>query len=98
MPSVAVSLPRHQTAVVAQGPGNLAIQHDPAVPALGPDMVIVKTAAVAINPVGAKMLDYSAAAGAVHGYDFSGTIVAHGGSVIPISKVKRRHLIHNRFI
>lgn len=47
-------------------------------PFLAPDMAIVKTAAVAINPVDAKMLDYSAARGAIHGYDFAGTIVALG--------------------
>lgn len=63
-----LSLPKKQTAIVAQGPGKLAIQHDASVPALSPDMAIVKTAAVAINPVDAKMLDYSAAPGAIHGY------------------------------
>jgi hypothetical protein len=31
-------------------------------------MVMVKTAAVAINAADAKMLDYSAAPGAIHGY------------------------------
>lgn len=62
------SLPRYQTAIVAQGPGRLAIQHDAPVPSLAPDMAMVKTEAVAINPVDAKMLDYSAAAGAIHGY------------------------------
>lgn len=41
-------------------------------------MAIVKTAAVAINPADAKMLDYSAAPGTIHGYDFSGTVVALG--------------------
>jgi NADPH:quinone reductase-like Zn-dependent oxidoreductase len=80
MPSAypTLSLPRHQTAVVAQGPGQLAIQHNAPVPSLAPDMAIVKTAAVAINPADAKMLDYSAARGAIHGYDFAGTIVALG--------------------
>lgn len=72
------SLPQYQTAVVAQGPGQLAIQHNAPVPSLAPDMAIVKTAAVAINPADAKMLDYSAAPGAIHGYDFAGTIVALG--------------------
>ncbi|KAL8760020.1 MAG: hypothetical protein Q9199_000335 [Rusavskia elegans] len=72
------SLPQKQLAIVAQGPGQLAIQHDAPVPFLAPDMAIVKTAAVAINPADAKMLDYSAAAGAIHGYDFAGTIVALG--------------------
>ncbi|KAJ6109452.1 hypothetical protein N7486_001687 [Penicillium sp. IBT 16267x] len=41
-------------------------------------MALVKTAAVAINPADAKMLDYSAAPGAIHGYDFAGTVVALG--------------------
>ena len=80
MPSAipTLSLPKHQLAIVAQGPGQLAIQHNTPVPALEPDMAIVKTAAVAINPADAKMLDYSAAPGAIHGYDFAGTVVALG--------------------
>ena len=44
-------------------------------------MALVKTAAVAINPADAKMLDYSAAPGAIHGYDFAGTVVALGENV-----------------
>ncbi|RYP90388.1 hypothetical protein DL770_003472 [Monosporascus sp. CRB-9-2] len=72
------SLPQQQTAIIAQGPGQLAIQYNAPVPSLAPDMAIVKTAAVAINPADAKMLDYSAAVGAIHGYDFAGTIVALG--------------------
>lgn len=47
-------------------------------PPLGPDSVIVKTAAVAINPSDAKFLDYSPAPGAIHGTDFSGTVLALG--------------------
>jgi NADPH:quinone reductase-like Zn-dependent oxidoreductase len=80
MPSVdpVYSLPKSQKAIVAQGPGKLALQDNVPMPALAPDMAIVKTAAVAINPADAKMLDYSAAAGAIHGYDFAGTIVALG--------------------
>lgn len=73
-----MSIPQFQTALVVQGPGKLAVVHDVAVPALESDMVLVKTAAVAINPADAKMLDFSAVPGAVHGYDFSGTIVALG--------------------
>jgi NADPH:quinone reductase-like Zn-dependent oxidoreductase len=76
------SLPKQQTAIVAQGPGKLAIQRDVPLPALAPDMAIVKTAAVAINPADAKMLDYSAAPGAIHGYDFAGTVVALGSDAI----------------
>ncbi|KAI9687443.1 MAG: putative secondary metabolism biosynthetic enzyme [Bathelium mastoideum] len=78
MPSATPQIPTSQTAIIAVGPGKLAIRHDAPVPALAPDMALVKTAAVAINPVDAKMLDYSAAAGAIHGYDFAGTIMALG--------------------
>ncbi|KAL5113214.1 hypothetical protein ACEQ8H_008921 [Pleosporales sp. CAS-2024a] len=45
-------------------------------------MAIVKTAAVAINPVDAKMLDFSSTPGAIDGYDFAGTIVALGEDVL----------------
>ncbi|GIC85846.1 uncharacterized protein Aud_001686 [Aspergillus udagawae] len=66
---------------MAQGPGKLAIQQDKPIHQLSPDTVIVKTAAVAINPVDAKMLGYSPAAGAILGHDFAGTVVALGGRV-----------------
>lgn len=84
MPSACptVSLPQWQTAVVAQGPGKLDIRHNVPLPTLSPDMAIVRTAAVAINPADAKMLDYSAAVGATHGYDFAGTIVALGANAL----------------
>jgi len=72
------SLPKTQKAIVALGPGELGIKDDVPVPRLAPDMAIVKTAAVAINPADAKMLDYSAAPGAIIGYDYAGTVVALG--------------------
>lgn len=78
MSSILTSLPTFQTAIVASGPSQLAIKYDAPMPALTPDMVLVKTVAVAINPADAKMLDYSAAVGAIHGYDFAGTIVELG--------------------
>ncbi|CAG8902794.1 unnamed protein product [Penicillium egyptiacum] len=78
MPLATPVLPRQQKTIVAEGAGKLRIQHDAKVPSPGPMVAIVKTAAVAINPVDAKMLDYSPVPGAVHGYDFAGTIVAMG--------------------
>ncbi|KAK4642249.1 putative secondary metabolism biosynthetic enzyme [Podospora bellae-mahoneyi] len=79
MPSLnaELSLPRTQTAIIAQGPGKLAIQHDVAVPTLAPDMAIGLFTLVASSPI-PTMLDYSPAQGAIHGYDFAGTIVALG--------------------
>lgn len=84
MPSVDLisSLPKYRKVIVAQGPGKLAIQQDVPIPLLTPDVAIVKTAAVAINPSDAKFLDYSPAPGAIHGTDFSGTIVALGAKAL----------------
>ena len=73
-----VKLPSWQTAIVAQETGKLVLQTSACVPSLPPQGALVHTKAVAINPADAKMLDYSAVAGAVHGYDFSGIIVALG--------------------
>ncbi|RYP81857.1 hypothetical protein DL769_001817 [Monosporascus sp. CRB-8-3] len=80
MPSAnpTTQLPRHQTAIVAQGPGQPAVKRDAPIPTLAHDMVLVKAAAVAINPVDVKSLDYSPAPGAIMGFDFAGTIVALG--------------------
>ena len=73
-----LSLPKQQTAIIAQGAGQLSVQHNAPVPALAHDMIMVKTAAVAINPVDVKALDYSPAAGSIMGFDFAGTVVALG--------------------
>ncbi|GLA26184.1 GroES-like protein [Aspergillus phoenicis ATCC 13157] len=90
MPSATPVIPSQQTAIVAEGAGQLSIYHDAPVPALQPDVALVKTAAVAINPVDAKMLDYSPVPGAIHGYDFAGTIVALGSDTPPHLKVGDR--------
>ncbi|KAI0518348.1 GroES-like protein [Xylaria bambusicola] len=80
MPSVdpLTTLPKTRTAVVAESAGKLVIKHDLPIPPLAADTVLVKVAAVAINPSDAKFLDYSPAPGAVHGTDYAGTIVALG--------------------
>lgn len=78
MPSIPTPLPTTQTAIVASGPGQLAIKHDAPMPALTPDNVIVRVVTVAINSVDAKMLDYSPVAGAIIGYDFAGNILELG--------------------
>lgn len=87
MPAVdpIVSLPKTQLAVVAQGPGKVSLEQNVPVPVVHPGTALVKVAAVAINPADAKMLDYSAASGAIIGYDFAGTVVAVGDGVNNIS-------------
>ncbi|OAK99928.1 GroES-like protein [Phaeosphaeriaceae sp. SRC1lsM3a] len=77
-----IVLPRRQNALVVVGPGQLSLHQDEALPHVAPDMALVRTVAVAINPVDAKMLDYSPAVGAIHGCDFAGVVVALG-SVAP---------------
>ncbi|KAI1350263.1 GroES-like protein [Xylaria sp. FL0043] len=72
------SLPKQQRAVVAQGAGQLGVVQDAPIPTLQPDMILVKVAAICLNPVDIKALDYSHASGAIMGYDFAGTIVALG--------------------
>jgi NADPH:quinone reductase-like Zn-dependent oxidoreductase len=72
------ALPRRQNALVVVGPGQLSLHEDEPLPHMAPDMALVRTVAVAINPVDAKMLDYSPAVGAIHGCDFAGVVVALG--------------------
>ncbi|KAH7066207.1 chaperonin 10-like protein [Paraphoma chrysanthemicola] len=72
------ALPRRQNALVVVGPGQLSLHQDEPLPHVAPDMALVRTVAVAIDPVDAKMLDYSPAVGAIRGYDFAGVVVARG--------------------
>lgn len=60
------------------GPGQLSLRQDGPLPYMAPDMALVRTVAVAINPDDAKMLDYSPAVGAIHGCDFAWVVVALG--------------------
>jgi len=50
-------------------------------PKIEPDMVLVRTSAVALNPADAKTIDYSVTVGAIGGNDFSGTVVEVGADV-----------------
>jgi len=85
MPSSTVKVPTRQTAIIVKGSGQLAIEHDIPVPPMSDAGAIIKIAAVAINPADAKMLDFSPAIGAIHGYDFAGTIIALGRDAHPES-------------
>lgn len=70
-------IPRIQRALVAVGPGTLALK-PVAVPRLAPDEVLVRTAAVALNPSDHKLVDQSTTVGAVSGADLAGTVVRVG--------------------
>ncbi|KAF2136068.1 uncharacterized protein K452DRAFT_238153 [Aplosporella prunicola CBS 121167] len=73
-------IPRLQRALVATGPGTLAMKSVP-LPPLEPDQVLIRTAAVALNPSDYKLLDQSTTAGATSGSDYAGTVVRIGAEV-----------------
>jgi NADPH:quinone reductase-like Zn-dependent oxidoreductase len=73
-------LPATQTAIVGLHGEALGISRNVGLPELGEDMVMVKTVAVAVNPVDTKMTGDLASPGAIAGVDFSGTVVAIGSN------------------
>ena len=75
------NLPSTQTALIAGPNGEFIISHDVPVIDLEPDAVIIRTAAVALNPVDTKMLGDFVVPGAIFGFDCAGTVVAVGSAV-----------------
>ncbi|KFY96429.1 hypothetical protein V500_02441 [Pseudogymnoascus sp. VKM F-4518 (FW-2643)] len=67
-------------ALVGESIGKYGLASAP-MPKIEPDMVLVRTAAVALNPTDAKTIDYSLTVGAIGGNDFSGTVVDVGADV-----------------
>lgn len=59
---------------MATGPGSIALKPIP-VPPITDGQVLVRVAAVALNPSDYKLLDQSTTLGAVSGSDFAGTVV-----------------------
>lgn len=78
-------LPNTQTAIIGNKFGDLVISHDVPIPVLGPDEVLIKTQAVALNPADAKFTGPMAAEGATAGCDCAGIVVAIG-SAVPTAK------------
>jgi len=75
-------LPTKQKAIVGQANQTISLSYDVPLPVLEPDMVIVKTAAVALNPVDAKVAFSSfCTPGAVNGCAFAGVVVFIGTAV-----------------
>ncbi|KAH7074981.1 chaperonin 10-like protein [Paraphoma chrysanthemicola] len=87
-PTFAVPLSKHQTAIVVTQDGSLTVSNSAPIPQLQPNGALIRTAAVALNPVDAKMLDYSPAPNTVAGYDFAGTVVALGQDAAANSKLQ----------
>ncbi|ORY18398.1 chaperonin 10-like protein [Clohesyomyces aquaticus] len=87
-PASTPSLPKKQTAVIVAGPGALTVSQSAPVPSLLPNGALIHTAAVALNPVDAKMLDYSPTPDCIAGYDFSGTVIALGHEALAAGKLR----------
>lgn len=77
-----MSVPATTKAVVIEGPGKVSVQQVPT-PKLRPDYVLVKVAAVAINPTDWKHVESELLAkpGLRSGCDYSGTVVQVGDKV-----------------
>ncbi|KAI1076752.1 GroES-like protein [Whalleya microplaca] len=75
------SLPKTHTAIVANDHGDLIISQDALLPELEADMLLLKTVAVAVNPVDVKLTGPMASEGAVAGCDCAGIVVAMGPEV-----------------
>ena len=82
--------PTHQKALVC-GP-NAEFNLEPAYPTIDcePECVIIKVAALPLNPVDTKMLGGFAVPGNIHGNDTAGTIVAVGSKITQDLKVGDR--------
>lgn len=74
-------LPLKQSAIIALSDGVLGLDHNVSVPALEDDMILVRNAAVALNPIDTKMVGKLATHGAVAGMDFAGEVIAIGPKV-----------------
>ncbi|KAE8855564.1 hypothetical protein PTNB73_10221 [Pyrenophora teres f. teres] len=71
-------LPENQSAIVQNADGQLQLLRDAVVPKLSPHTVLVKVAAVALNPYDYKLPLYFPCPGTTGGSDFVGTIVRIG--------------------
>ncbi|XWW93083.1 hypothetical protein V2A60_001011 [Cordyceps javanica] len=77
-----------QTAIVGDNDGGVQLSRTAPVPKAEGDVVLVRTAAVSINPVDAKMRDAYVTPGAIAGCDFAGVVVEMGPDASASSKVK----------
>ncbi|KAI0186918.1 putative zinc-binding dehydrogenase family oxidoreductase [Astrocystis sublimbata] len=63
-----------QSAIVGNGEGTVELSHNVPMPEAKGDVVIVRTMAVSVNPVDAKMRGPYVTAGAIGGCDFAGVV------------------------
>jgi NADPH:quinone reductase-like Zn-dependent oxidoreductase len=71
-------LKNSQTAIVGNAHGSTEVSHNATIVQAKGDIVIVRTRAVSVNPVDAKMMGPYATVGAIGGCDFAGVVEAMG--------------------
>lgn len=79
--SIDKDLPTTHTAIIQGEAGSLKIAKSLPLPKLGPGHILVKTAAVALNPCDFKTPAAFPTPGCYDGCDFAGTVVALGSDV-----------------
>ncbi|KAK2593258.1 Trans-enoyl reductase fsl5 [Conoideocrella luteorostrata] len=81
-------LPSKQTAIIGREDGILHVSDNVNIPDVVADMILVKTAVVALNPIDTKMVGDLAAPGAIAGMDFAGEVVSIGSNVRTAKPIK----------
>ena len=72
------SLPTSQSALVVTGYGKMILQHNVFLPPLEPEMILIKTAAAALNPHDVKSIDLSPVRGSISGCECAGVVIGVG--------------------
>jgi NADPH:quinone reductase-like Zn-dependent oxidoreductase len=70
-----------QDAIKLRGPGDARLVSDAPIPKLKDNSIIVKVAAVALNPTDWMSIDFIADTGATIGCDYAGVVQEVGGAV-----------------
>ncbi|KAK6065743.1 hypothetical protein SCUP234_12418 [Seiridium cupressi] len=78
VPMGGLQLPDYQTAIIADESGQLVVSDHVALPELRSDEVLIRTAAVAVNPSDVKLTGSMGAPSATAGSDCAGIVVAVG--------------------
>lgn len=76
-----LAIPQHQKAIIADPSGNFEVSESTKVPDLEPDEILIKTSAVALNPVDTKLVGSFVTPGCIFGFDCAGVVVAIGSAV-----------------
>lgn len=81
-------IPPKQKAIIGRDDDSFVISDNVNVPALGDDIVLVRTRAVGLNPIDTKMKGRLAAPGCVAGMDWAGEVIAIGAKAQTPGEIK----------